>query len=84
MTPVGVIIVASMSSVARPVVGHRAPPADLAVRLPHRLGLLVQQPGPRLVLQERPAVVADPDLLGEVEVLRRPGIRPGRGPATAR
>src|SRR4051794_31638386 len=50
---------------------HRAPETELTHRLADRLGVLVQQPGPGLVTQERPAVVADRDLLREVEVLRR-------------
>jgi len=48
--------------------GRRPPPADLAAGGPDRPPVLVDHPRARFVEQERPAVVADPDLLREVEV----------------
>ena len=72
MIPVGELSSTSTSSVASPsAVHHRTDPADLAERRPDRRAVLLDQPGVRLVREERPPVVAEPDLLREVEVLDR-------------
>ena len=45
--------------------GHRAPEADLGGERPHLVAVLVEQPGPRAPLEERPAVVPADHLLAE-------------------